>query len=221
MRQSFIPGSTVLLIAVATSVFSLNETARAGEDRFDAAVRVLITAADGEPANDIPGYGVQAGYTMNERWRLGVALDLLEFDFEEPAKIIGIAQDASHEAIDAKAEATTISAWIERRFGDTQSRTHWFAGAGIGASSVDVPDATGRRADGGQFDIHTEVDTEIIASLIAGVRRDMGERWYLEFALRADQHFADWQIADRVSGAQGSSGDYLAWGGQFAVGLRW
>jgi hypothetical protein len=32
--------------------------------------------------------------------------------------------------------------------------------------------------------------------------------------------FADWQIEDRVSGATGSIGDYLAYGGQLGFGLR-
>jgi hypothetical protein len=180
----------------------------------------MMTAADGEPANDIPGAGVLGRYALNERWSIGVAVDHTEFDLEEPGKVIGIVQDPALEPIDALAEATVLSAWLERTF-TRQSPITWFIGAGLGAASVDVPDAAGARADGGQFNVHTEVDTEIIASIVGGVRVDFGNRWYAEFSVRADQHFADWRIVDRISGAQGSIDDYLALGGHLAVGVRW
>lgn len=199
-----------------TGMLLASTVVHADNQRFDVGLRVMITAADGEPANDIPGFGLLGRYALDERWTLGAAIDRTEYDFEEPAKVIGIAQRADLGPIDALAEATTVSVWIERRF-----TRHWFVGAGLGAASVDVPGTTGGRADGGRFDIRTAVDTEIIASVVGGVRWRFGERWYSEFALRADQHFADWKIADRVSGARGSIGDYLAWGGYLAVGLRW
>lgn len=207
--------------AATSAAFLLCTPVEADERVFDLGARIRITAADGEPANDIPGYGIQGRYALNERWSIGAAIDLTEFDFEEPAKIIGIAQEPTLEPIDALAEATVISAWIERTFSGGQSPTTWFIGAGVGAASVDVPAATGLRADGEQFDVHTEVDTEIIASMMGGVRRNFGQRWYAEFSLRADQHFADWQIEDRATGATGSIDDYLAWGGHLAIGVRW
>lgn len=207
--------------AVTSAAFLLCAAVEAEDDVFAMGARVGITVADGEPANDIPGYGIQGRYALNERWSIGGAIDRTEYDFEEPAKIIGIAQDLALEPIDALAEATVISAWIERTFRRPESPVTWFVGAGLGAASVDVPDAAGPRADGGQFDVHTDVDTEIIASLTGGLRRNLGQRWYVEFLLRADQHFADWKIVDRISGTQGSVDDYLAWGGHVGVGLRW
>ena len=188
--------------------------------RFDLGVRAETTVADGVPANDIPGFGIFGHYPLNERWTLGLGVDLLEFDYEEPAQILGITQDLNLGPIDALAESTILSAWLERTFGAAEARTVWFIAGGLAAASVDVPDVTGPRQDGGTFNISTEVDTEIIVSLIGGVRRKFGERWYAEFALRADHHFADWTSTDQVSGATGSVDDYAAYGGHLGFGFR-
>jgi hypothetical protein len=118
------------------------------------------------------------------------------------------------------AESTTVSAWAERTFGRPQGSTEWFLGAGLGLASIDVPDASGPLAGGGQFAIETEADTEIVVQLLAGVRRRLGQRWALEFALRADQHFADWQLNDRVSGRTGTIDDYLTVGGHLGLSFR-
>ncbi len=205
-----------LLVMIAIPTLAWAEEQR----RLDIGVRAGITAASGEPANDIPGFGILGHYLLNERWTLGIGVDLVEYDYEEPAKIVGVTVDPNLEPIDALAEATIVTAWLERTFGAPDSRTRWFGAAGIGAASVDVPDVAGPRQDGGSFNIHTEVDTEIIVSLIGGVRRTLGESWYVEFGLRVDQHFADWTSTDQVSGASGSIDDYSAFGGYLALGFR-
>ena len=205
---------------IAASLIAPPMAARPAGTGFDLGVRGLITAADGEPANDIPGVGALGHYAFSDDWTFGLAVDRTEFDFEEPAKLLGITQARELEAIDSVAEATVVSVWIERTFAPRGGRTTWYLGAGVGAASVDVPDVSGARSDGGQFVIHTEADTEIIASVLGGVRRTFGERWYGEFGLRADQHFADWRFEDRVSGASGTVDDYLAIGGHVAVGFR-
>jgi hypothetical protein len=210
-----------LSIALTASVLALSPAlARGQEGRFDLGVRAVLMAADGEPANDIPGYGVFGHYRLSDRWRLGFAVDTAEYDFEEPAKLVGLSQSPSLEPIDVKAESTTVSAWVERAFGRPQGRTEWFVGAGLGLASIDVPEATGPLANGGRFDIETEVDSEIVAQLLAGVRRQVGQRWALEFALRADQHFAEWKLRDRVSGRTATVDDYLALGGHLGVSFR-
>jgi hypothetical protein len=163
---------------------------------------------------------VQFRYALNDDWAVGAELLLTEYDFESPAELLGITQDPSVEPVDALAEARTFSAWVERAVSG-EGATAWFVGAGLGAASVDVPDAAGPRTDGGQFDIHTEVNTEILVTAFAGVRRAFGELWYAEFRIHANQHIAEWKIADRVSGARGTIDDYLSLGGQLAVGVRW
>ena len=188
--------------------------------RFDLGLRANLLGADGEPANDIPGYGLFGHYRLSDRWRLGFAVDTAEYDYEQPARILGLDQDESLEPIDVKAESTTASAWVERLFGQPEGRTEWYLGAGVGFASVDVPDASGPLQGGGRFDIRTEVDTEIVAQLLAGVRRRIGQRWALDFALRADQHFATWELRDQVSGRTSTVGDYFAWGGSLGLSFR-
>jgi hypothetical protein len=194
--------------------------AEEGERKFGAGLLATVSVANGEPANDIPGFGIQLRYAWNEHWAFGVTLLRSEYDFETPAEIAGITQSGDVEAVDALAESTQLQGWAERSFhrGD---KTTWFVGAGLGASSVDVPDVTGPRADGGQFDVRTTVSTEMIVTGFAGVRRNLGERWYAEIRLHANQHLADWQVEDRVSGATGSIDDYTSFGGHLAFGRRW
>ncbi len=180
-----------------------------------------VSVADGEPANDIPGFGVQFRYALSDQWSIGGMLAHTEYDFETPASIVGIVQDPSMEPVDALATATSIAAWAERTFNPDSGATTWFVGFGLGAASVDVPDVNGPTASGGQFDIHTEVGTEILLTGLAGVRRTLGKNWYAEFRVHATQHFADWQVEDRISGAGGSIDDYLSLGGQLAIGIRW
>lgn len=209
-------------IALAVFVISVLFPALAGAQtrRFDLGLRGNLLAADGEPANDIPGFGLFGHYRLNDRWNLGFAVDQAEYDFEQPARILGLEQSQSVEPIDVIAESTTVSAWIERTFGRPEGRTEWFLGAGLGLASIDVPDAAGPLQNGGRFDITTDVSSEIIVQLLAGARRQIGERWALEFALRADQHLAEWEVRDQVSGRTSTIDDYLALGGHLGLSFR-
>jgi hypothetical protein len=206
-----------LVACLATSSLAMADE---GEREISVGMLVTVSAANGEPANDIPGFGLQLRYALNERWALGATLLRSEYDFETPAQIAGISQSTAVEPIDALAESTALQGWAERSFRRGEQTT-WFVGAGIGASNVDVPDVAGPRDDGGSFDVRTQVGTEIILTGFAGVRRTLGERWYAEFRLHANQHIADWQVEDRVSGATGSIDDYASFGGHLAVGLHW
>jgi hypothetical protein len=188
--------------------------------RIEIGAQLGTTLAAGVPANDIPGYGIFGLYRLNDRWAIGVGLDRTEFDYEEPARLIGIPLDPDLEPIDAVAEGTTLSVWLERSFSAPESRTEWFVGGGLGASSADVPTVTGPTLAGGVFEVHTQADTEIIVSLLGGVRRRLGERWFVQFALRGDQHFADWTSVDEVSGGTRKIDEYFAYGGHLGFGYR-
>lgn len=209
-----------LAAILALAVLSFERTAAAQDRRFDLGVRGIITASNGEPANDIPGFGVFGHYHFKDRWSLGLAVDQTEYDFEQPARILGLQQDQDLEPIDVLAEATVLSAWLQRSFNRPGGRTTWFLGAGLGFATIDVPDAAGPLEGGGTFDIQTDAGSEIIVSLLAGFQSRLGNRFFLEFALRADQHFADWQLTDRASGRTGSIDDYLAYGGYLGIGIR-
>ena len=190
--------------------------------RFDLGVRGVLTAGNGEPSNDIPGGGVFGHWRLGPRWSIGVAFDQAKFDVEEPAGILGLPQLPEEELspIDTKADSTTVSGWAQRDHRRPGGRSSWFWGLGLGVSTIDVPDAAGPLRGGGRFDIRTEVDTEILASASAGWQRHLGRRFLLELAVRADQHFADWTLTDRVSGRTATIDDWLAWGGHAGIGVR-
>lgn len=207
-----------LAILAAAALIPGQDPAAAQDRRFDLGVRGILTAAGGEPANDIPGFGTFGHYRLNDRWTLGAAVDRTEYDFEQPARLLGLEQDPDRPPVDVLAEATVVGAWLQRDH--ERGRANWFWGFGLGFATVDVPDASGPLAGPGTFDIQTAADTEIIASLLAGIQGRLGGRWFLEFGLRADQHFADWQLTDRVSGARGAVDDYLALGGHLGFGIR-
>lgn len=208
-------------VGACLAVVSGGSHAEAAERGFQAGVLATVSVANGEPANDIPGFGLQLRYAWSERWAIAATLIRSEYDFETPASIAGVAQDPSLEPIDALATATALSASMERTFNPDDGDTTWFVGLGLGAASVDAPDVRGPTANGGQFEVHTEVGTEILISGSAGVRRHFGTTWYAEFLVNATQHLAEWQVEDRVSGARGSIDDYLSLGGHLSVGIRW
>jgi hypothetical protein len=162
-----------------------------------------------------------AHHPVNEDWTLGGSIDYSRFDFEEPAKLLGIVQDPNVDVVDALAESTAVRIWIERRIVGHAPAMSAFVGAGLGVASLDVGDASGPRADGGRFASQTDAGSEILAFVVGGVRRPFGERWYAEAGLTVEEHFADWEIIDRISGARATVDDYLSWGVYAAVGLRW
>ena len=79
--------------AIAASV-------RAQEETFDLGLRAGGLLASGRPANDMLGYGVFGHYRINDRWRLGFALDTSEFDFERTASVVGLEQSPAVKDID-------------------------------------------------------------------------------------------------------------------------
>ncbi len=216
------PSQHLLCNAALMLVLSVAPIPALADDvgQVDAGLRLLLTAANGVPANDIPGYGIYGRYRLNDQWSVGLSFDQTEFDYEEPARRLGIPLDPNAEPIDAKVEAQIISAFVERVFSAADSRRQWYAGAAFGIAFTDVPDVTGPTATGGTFDIFTEVDRELILSLQGGVRQRFGERWFAEFTLRADQHFAAWEPEDRISGATARHDDYFAHGFHLGIGYR-
>jgi hypothetical protein len=189
-------------------------------DRLQIGLRLGTSLASGVPANDMPGYGIHGLYRLNDRWSVGLGLYYSEFDYEEPARQVGLPIDPDAEPIDAKAEQLIYSALAEYSFSRPDARREWFLGGRLGVADTDVPEASGFTATGDPFEVHTEVDREIILSAFGGVRQRFGEHWFGEFTVNADQHFAAWESVDVVSGAEGRSGDYFAYGFHLGVGYR-
>ena len=190
------------------------------QGKIDVGLRLRLGLASGVPANDMPGFGVYGIYRLNDEWAVGLSVDQMKFDYEEPAKRLGLPIDPDAEPIDAKVDQTIVGVSVERSFSPPEASREWFLGGELAMAFTDVPIVTGPTADGGTFEIHTEVDRELILSLLGGVRQRFGGNWFVEFTLRADQHFAAWEPVDVVSGAETRHDDYFAYGGHLGVGYR-
>ena len=189
--------------------------------RWDTGIRLNIIGGSGKPTNDVLGYGVLGRYRLDDRWTLGLGVDISdEFDIERTPELVGLEQDPDAPVIDSTGSSEGLNAWIERRYGGDDRRLQWFWTVGAGVNSVDVDDQAGPLASGGSFDIAIDAGTEWVASASVGLRVRVGERFLFEPALRLDQHFADWDVTDRVSGATASIDDYVLKGVHLAFAYR-
>ena len=118
-------------VAACLAIVGAGSSAGAAGDRFQAGLLVGVSVADGEPANDIPGFGAQVRYALSDQWAVGASLGHTEYDFETPASIVGIAQDPSTEPLDALATATSLTAFAER-ISFRRWRNHLVRGIRIG-----------------------------------------------------------------------------------------
>jgi hypothetical protein len=186
------------------------DPAVAEDRRFDAGLRGVVIVGDGEPSNDMIGYGVVGRWELRESWHLGVALDSVTFDYETPYRILGI---DSVEEIDPGNEFRRASVFIERRYQRPESAWTWFWTAGVGFASIDVGEnAVGTTPGGESFDIATTADDEWHFMVGGGVRRSFGRHWALEAAVTLEHHTTDYQLVDVVSGATGSIGSQTPYG---------
>lgn len=187
------------------------------EDKLKIGARFGILVADGEPANDMPFYGVYGSYLLKPDWYLGVGVDFFEFDFEQPYKILGINSALVN---DAPVSNTVISAWIEREFGQDSQAWKPFALAGIGIGMTDVDDLRGDVSGGGTYNITTDGGTEVIPFIGAGLRHSLTKRLDVEITGRADYHIGGWDVKDINSGLTASVDDYLAYGAYVGLVYR-
>lgn len=187
--------STILAVFFSISTSSAQETS------WDIGLRGNVMLGDGLPANDMLGYGVITRYYLNDGWFAGAALDTTDFDFEHTSSILGIPQDPAVKAIDAAATNTILSAFMGRRYGNTDKGFDWFWTAGIGIGFPDVDDVSGPVDGGGTFDITTDSGTEFHLQTSLGTSYHFSPVWSATFAARVEQHFMDHQLTDRVSNA--------------------
>lgn len=188
------------------------------DPRFELGLRANVVGGTGKPSNDILGAGLFGRYRLSDRWALGVGVDHSpEFDVERAPDLVGL---VSPEVIDAVGTSTAVTGWIEQTFRRPNGRWAWYWSAGLGINAVDVDDVSGPLVGGGSFDITTDAGTELLAVAALGGQRRFGESWGIEAALRAERHFADWDMLDRRSGATGRIDDYLVRGVHLAVTHR-
>jgi hypothetical protein len=189
--------------------------------RRDAGFRLNVIGGTGKPTNDVLGFGVFGRYRLDDRWAVGLGIDVSgEFDIERTPELVGLVQDPDAPVVDSRGSSEGLSAWVERGYGDDDRRLQWFWTVGAGVNSVDVEDQAGPLAGGGTFDVAIDAGTEWVVSASLGLRVRLGERFLFEPAVRLDQHFADWKLTDRVSGATASIDDYLLRGVHLAFAYR-
>jgi hypothetical protein len=195
--------------------------AAAADGAFDLGARANVLVGNGEPTNDMLGYGIFARFRVSEGWRVGVGVDHApEFDVEGVAALVGQAQDPAAEVIDAKASSTVVRAWLERSYPGASRRFEWFWTVGAGVGNVEVDDVSGPRAGGGTFSVDTDAGTEFIAAGSLGLRWFFAHRVALEVAGRLDYHFADWTLQELGTGATATVDDYLVTGGHVGMTFR-
>lgn len=195
---------------VACALAAVACDAAMAEDRqFDIGLRGLAIIGDGEPANDMLGYGAIGRWEFRDDWHLALAMDSVAFDYETPYRVLGI---ESVEEIDPKNELRRLSISVERRYGgDGHWSWYWTAGAGI--ASVDVGEnARGVTPGGEPFEIATTAEDEWHFIAGAGLRYSLGEHWALDAALTLQHHTTDYELVDLVSGATGSIGSQSPYG---------
>jgi len=214
-RRLFLPAIAIGLVCLGAA------PAAAADGAFDLGVRANVLVGNGEPTNDMIGYGLFARFRVGEGWRVGVGVDHSpEFDVEGIAALVGQSQDPAVEVIDAKGSSTVVRAWLERSYPNASGRFEWFWTVGAGVANVEVDDVSGPRAGGGTFTVVTDAGTEVLAAGSLGLRWFFVPMVALEVAGRLDYHFADWTLQDTVSGATATVDDYLVTGGHVGFTFR-
>jgi hypothetical protein len=189
------------------------------DGKLDLGLRANIMAGGGEPTNDVPGFGLFGHFPLNDRWSIGFALDHSpEFDVERTAKIVGFEQQGEEDEIDSKGTSTTLSAWIERFYGE---RFQWLWGVGGGISDVEVDPLEGVRPDGTPFRVETDAGTELLLIGNGGFRYWFGARkWLVSTEIRLEQRFGSWELREVNRGDSAEIDDYLLTGVHFGLSRR-
>lgn len=167
-----------IVVSILTGTFILSSNlfgAEVAQDHFQIGARAGITLADGTPANDIMVAGIFGRYRLSDKWLVGGAFNYTAYDFEDPAKLLGV--DAS-KVEDASMTEYIASAWIEREFNTDGKWLTPFVGAGLGLGFLDVGEASGTLNGGGTYNISSTTGVEIIPSILAGLRINLGKRPY-------------------------------------------
>ena len=186
--------------AIFLVLFLLVPTAQSDETRYEIGLRANVLLGDGVPANDILGLGVIGRYRLTDGWFIGAGLDLYDYDFERPWRVVGLEQDPNADIIDAPADNTVFSGSFGRLYNETNHGFDWFWTLGLGFAFPSVDDIAGPTDTGGTFDLIFDVGNEIHLMATLGSSYNFSESWSASFAARVEHHFMDVLITDRVSG---------------------
>lgn len=192
------------------------------DPRWEFGLRSGVLIGSGKPANDLLFNGIKAIYRLDAESGVGLSIDRLSFDFERPQSVLGIEQDKSlvPKDIDAKAKATLISVFYERRYATAGSPWSWNWNAGLGFASPSVRRASGPAAGGGSFDVGTDAGREYVPSVGLGAKYSLSNGLHFEAGLNLNRHIANWKVTDAVSGRSGRVRDYTTTGLSLGLGYR-
>ena len=191
--------------------------------QFFIGARAGVNAGTGEPANDMPFWGVYGRYRVNGPWLVGLAVDQGMFDFEQPGNLIEVNPVG---VVDAEIDSTTVTLWGEYEFqplaDDGFARgIRPFAGVGVGVGFLGDDHLSGPTEGGGTFAFDAKGGTEIIPGVVIGLRFEVHENFLIELGARADYHLTELEITDTVSGASADVDDYETYGGYVGFQFRW
>ncbi len=191
---------------------------QAGTDgMYELSGRLNIVGANGTPSNDILGFGVILHRKLSDEWYLGFSLDnSTDFDVERSNEELNI--DSVGE-VDGLGTMNMVTVVAERRYMLDSEGWIGFWNLGGGIADIDVDDADGDVKGGGTFDIEIDADTETVLIGSVGAMQRLGQHWSARYEATLEQHFADWEIKDKVSGKTDSYDDYTVYG--LRVGLNY
>ncbi len=187
-------------IAIFMVLCLLAPTVYSDDTHYEIGLRANVLLGDGVPANDIMGAGVIGRYRLQGGWFIDAGIDLYDYDFERPWRVVGVEQDPNVDTIDAAADNTVLSGSIGRFFKETDHGLDWYWTFGIGFASPNVDDVAGPTDTGGAFDLTFDVGNEIHLMATLGTSYKFSESWSASFAARVEHHFMDVLITDRISG---------------------
>lgn len=188
------------------------------QDQFELGLRGNVLLGDGQPANDILGFGIIGKYYFSDGWYLAGTLDSYDYDFERPYRVVGVSQDPNVKTIDSNITSTTLGAALGRHYGD-RSGFDWFWSAGIGVGFPDSGNVSGPTDTGGTFDLLVDAKTEIQIMGTLGTSYFLSDKWSFTAAARAEHHFLDISVTDLESGNTGKIDSQTPLGAYLSVNV--
>jgi len=208
-----------LLMLIMFSSLSFSVNAAEGDRIFG--VYANVFGASGQPSGDVLGIGFMTQYQLKNLWFLDIELIQTEADFDNPLKVLELAQD---ESITSTVNAVYNSTIVMLRLGKIIKTSnpvfdaYWSAGLGI--NTIDVDTITGPLLEGESFKVATDAQTETLIGLSGGIRQHLNDNWDINYALRINYHVADWTVKDIISSTSKKIDNYVLYGVMIGVERR-
>ena len=210
------PGPRLLACAslvLVCATYAENPLAVAPQSQgFGLGVRGNLQLAEEGPVHNLSGYGLYGRLQLGGNREVGIGVDMLSDDIDDPAGMLGLQESEQAAPLSAKITANVFSVWGRQNFDVGLDRIEPFVLAGLGLASIDMDSSKVRLQDGSAFDLRADAGTEHIFMLGGGIRSRLADNLGLEVAVRGEYHLANWTVEDRVSGAYIALDDYFALG---------